>query len=415
MLTVIWMTGLRQALLAAGLTVVTASSVAQSASLSPTEAIWRATSRLGYAPTAASVAAISQQAGGAQAWALAEIDRAYAASQIPPVIPAQLANFGQLASPAEDPKKRARQLLRQQVQQASAWRLASCSNARIENPLLARLTEFWFNHLNVSATKPRVRAHIAAYDLTVIRPRVLGRFDDLLLASARHPAMLFYLDQANSNTKRGLNENYARELMELHTLGVGGGYSQTDVRELARILTGWSLDPAASDGFAFLPQRHDPGQKTFLGKVVAPQGEAEGRAAIAQLAHHPATARRLAHRLAQFFITDQPSAALVARLAKTFTDSNGDLRQTLRAVVMAPEFWQPNHQLFKTPYDYACSSLAVLQPEASKELNLAAIGASLQFLRNAGQTPLAWPTPDGYSTDAATWMVPEALSRRADS
>ncbi len=419
------------------------------APLDQDQAIWRAASRLGYAPTPDRIAAIRKHPGGAQGWALDEVDRAYAASRVAPVIPATLAQFNQpLPVIFEEYKKerearksirkvlpkeagmQARALMpvqdrfaREVSQEAAAWRLATCANPALENPLLSRMTEFWFNHLNVSAGKGAVRPYVGHYVVNAIRPNVFGRFDDLLLASARHPAMLFYLDQVRSvadgkgapdGRKRGLNENYARELMELHTLGVNGGYTQTDVREMARILTGWTVDPQAADGFRFVARLHDAGSKVLLKKTFSNDGESEGRAAIAMLAQHPATAQRIARRLAQFFITDQPGDALVARIAGAFTGSRGDLRVTMRAVVSAPEFWLAGNTLFKTPLDYACSALSVMAQSEGTAAERPDIRASLQFLSSAGQPMHAWQTPDGYKTDAATWMAPEALTRRAD-
>lgn len=308
------------------------------------------------------------------------------------------------------------------ARESAAWRLTACSRPDIENPLLARLTEFWFNHLNVSVDKGSVKPFVGHYVLNAIRPNVLGRFDELLLASGRHPAMLYYLDQAQSvadgtmqgNQRRGLNENYARELMELHTLGVHGGYTQQDVHELARILTGWTVAPQQPEGFRFAPRLHDAQPKTLLGQsfaATAPKnGEAEGVAAIRLLAMQPATARRVALRLAQWFVADQPPPALVDQLARTFQASQGDLRAVMRTLVASPAFWDPANKLFKTPFDYVCSVLtAAGGAQDDREVNQA-LGA----LNGAGQGIHRWPTPDGYKSDAATWLAPEALTRRAD-
>ena len=277
-------------------------------------------SRVGYGPTPWLVQAVSQ-AGSPRDWALQQVDAAYAASQLPPRIAPELADFNaplpdifqgaqaerqarlqrkETADSEAKPNPPARMdfaaddkdpafFSRRMVQQAAAWRLMTCSQPELENPLLARLTEFWFNHLNVYSGKGSVRPFTGHYVVNVARKHALGRFEDLLLASARHPAMLHYLDQfqsvaegsrgANGQT-RGLNENYARELMELHTLGVDGGYTQGDVRELARALTGWTLNPRAEDGFRFAPRMHDGGDKLVLGQRfplgMLSQGEREG-------------------------------------------------------------------------------------------------------------------------------------------
>ncbi len=399
-------------------------------------AAWRAASRLGYAPTPALVQAIASHPRGARGWAADEVERAFAASREAARTPVHLATL-QHSIPAAFAEFRAeRQMLRRvradsemrpaprdlptrrAALEAASWRLLACSNPELENPLAARLTEFWFNHFNVFAGKGPVRPFLGHYVLHAIRPNVLGRFEDLVLATARHPAMLFYLDQAQSVAEgvtgpfggaRGLNENYARELMELHTLGADGGYAQGDVRELARILTGWTVDPAAESGFRFVPRLHDRGEKTLLGRRFGAEGEREGREAIALLAGHPATARRVALRLAQWFVSDAPPAALVDRLAAEFRASGGDLRAVMRTLVAAEEFWDERQQLFKTPYEFVCSVLAATGHSEPERLVQA-----LRFLAGAGQPVHGWQTPDGYKTDAKTWLAPEALTRRAD-
>jgi uncharacterized protein (DUF1800 family) len=401
-------------------------------------AVWRATSRLGYGPSPASAQAAQT---GAKAWALQQIDAAFNASQKAPNIPAELAGFN---APANDlardyhayteERKRQRerpaaaaagsmangsatmavpvqdeQFLREMVRTSAAWRIMACSDAAIEQPLLAKMTEFWFNHFNVSITKGNTRAFTGNYLATAIRTNALGKFEDLLLASARHPAMLLYLDQAQSNV-RGINENYARELMELHTLGVDAGYTQTDVREMARILTGWSVAFAQGQAFRFNERQHDTGDKVLLGKTFKNAGVREGEEAIRMLAHHPATAQRIAKRLATTFITDKPSQAVVDKLAISFLRTQGDIRAVMQTLVELPEFWQAENTLFKTPLDFACSALVarggVREPRDVQQ--------TLGFLSQAGQPLHAWQTPDGYKTDAATWLAPEALTRRAD-
>ncbi len=437
--------------------------------LTEPQAIWRAASRLGYWPSEQQVAAIRAHPGGPRGWALDEVDRAFEASLQPARIPEQLSQvtaplpevFAEVrrerearlradnaaaagttdtgrpqavATPAlQAPTAQPPSFVRTSAQQAAAWRMLSCSDPSVENPLLSRLTEFWFNHLNVFVGRATVRPFTGHYAVHAIRPNVLGRFEDLLLASARHPAMLFYLDQ-NQNVAegtpgargavRGLNENYARELMELHTLGVDGGYTQQDVRELARVLTGWTVDPTAPSGFRFAPRLHDGGEKTVLGRRFggpgSAQGEREGVEAIALLASRPATARRLALRLARFFVADEPPRALVDRLAAVYLAGNGDLRGVMRQLVASPEFWDPANELFKTPYDFACSALgasartAAAGNAAAAPARPPAIGLALGFLAAAGQPVNGWQTPDGYGTDAATWLSPESLTRRAD-
>ncbi|WP_198026777.1 DUF1800 domain-containing protein [Polaromonas glacialis] len=399
-----------------------------------TQTAWRASSRLGYAPTP-SFAMTADAAP--MAWALQQVEAAHAASGQAPAIPPGLARFNApMADLARDvlAERDARKVLRAQAvaadtamvspaaamaggplfsrdmaQSASAWRLMACSDPALEHPLLARMTEFWFNHLNVSVSKGTVRPFVGHYVVNAIRANALGRFEDLLLASARHPAMLFYLDQSQSSN-RGLNENYARELMELHTLGVGGGYTQGDVHELARILTGWTVNLPGGEGFRFAGRRHDTGSKRFMGQTYHSEGLKEGEDAIRFLARQPATARRIAGRLATFFVADQPPAALVERLAATFMATQGDIRAVMRTLVQSPEFWSADNRLFKTPMDFACSALAV----AGGVTDPQGIPQALGFLAQAGQPLHGWQTPDGYKTDAATWLAPEALTRRAD-
>ena len=398
-------------------------------------ATWRAASRLGYAPTPAWPQ--SQAAAPPRAWALQQLDAAYAASKRPPTLPPELAGInapiGDIARSFQAEREARRtaraspkpgmaaaagganadagneRFSRDMAQGAAAWRLMSCSDPALENPLLARMTEFWFNHLNVFVGKGPVRPFVGHYEINVIRANALGRFEDLLLASARHPAMLFYLDQAQSNS-RGLNENYARELMELHTLGVNSGYTQKDVRELARILTGWTVNLKDGEGFRFAERLHDKEGKVLLGRTFGNESVAEGEEAIRFLARRPETARRIATRLATFFVADTPPPALVQRLSAVFTNTQGDLRAVMRSLIESPEFWAGGNQLFKTPLDFACSALAV----AGGVRDRRDIGQTLGFLAQAGQPMHGWQTPDGYKTDANTWLAPEALTRRAD-
>lgn len=409
------------------------AAVAQSDAAS----VWRATSRLGYGPTAATALAAQPDA---KAWALQQIDLARAAGLQAPLVPLAIARFNQPLSDTvrgyqaeREARKTARQLAantqpvgadvpanaaiaveainfsRDMQQTAAAWRLTSCSDPSVENPLLARMTEFWFNHLNVFTGKGTVRPFVGHYAVNVIRANALGRFEDLLLASAHHPAMLFYLDQTQSNV-RGLNENYARELMELHTLGVDAGYSQNDVHELARILTGWRVDLQSGEGFVFVPRLHDNGDKVLLGRTFKADGMREGEDAIRLLARQPATARRIARRLATTFVSDTPPQALVDQLADTFLKTRGDISAVMKTLVSSPDFWRADNTLFKTPMDFACSALtAAGGPKDRRDIAL-----TLGFLAQAGQPVYGWQTPDGYKTDAATWLAPEALTRRAD-
>jgi uncharacterized protein (DUF1800 family) len=421
---------------------------------------WRALSRLGYGPNAMLVQSI-QSAASPKAWALQQLASATEASQRPPVLTADLAAINAPLPDIFDADRKEREARknikagvnaqaepdglrkmefsaevdplhfnRTMVQKAAAWRLTANSQPDIEPVLLARMTEFWFNHLNIFAGKGSVRPFIGHYVINVARAHAFGKFEDLLMASARHPGMLHYLDQFQSvapgtgndgGQRRGLNENYARELMELHTLGVNGGYSQTDVRELARILTGWTIGPNEDSGFRFALRAHDTGNKQLLGRKYPDGffggGEREGKQAIQMLARHPQTAQRISLRLAHFFVSDNPPAALVARLAATFLETQGDLRAVMNVLIESDAFWAPENRLFKTPMDFACSALVAVHDgqggqgvPPDRRLLLQAMG----FLSNAGQPLHGWQTPDGYATDMATWLAPEALTRRAD-
>lgn len=418
-----------------------AHSVTESTALASAPA-WRALSRLGYGPSPTSMRSLAA-APSVSAWARQQLEAAYQASQQPPALSNDVAGINQPLPAIFEGVKREREARakiksdpalmahdsdeinfnRTLVRQAATWRLRSCSDAEQDHPLLARMTEFWFNHLNVFAGKGAVRPFVGHYVINVARTHALGKFEDLLLASARHPAMLYYLDQVQSvadgtmgpkGNARGLNENYARELMELHTLGVNGGYTQTDVREMARVLTGWTVDPQSASGFRFAARQHDRGEKTVMGRTfptgILRSGEAEGEDAIRLLARHPQTAHRISLRLAQFFVADQAPAALVETLTQRFLNSQGDMRQVMRELLASPDFWRTENRLFKTPLDYACSALAATQGGTdARKLRLSA-----QFLAQAGQPVNGWQTPDGYPVDAPTWLAPEALTRRAD-
>jgi len=285
------------------------------------------------------------------------------------------------------------------------------------------MTEFWFNHFNVFEGKEWDRYWTGNFERTAIRPNALGSFRDLLGAVAHHPAMLYYLDNwlssgadapAARGRFKGLNENYARELLELHTLGVNGGYTQDDVIALARILTGWTIDvpgmkagrPGA--GFMFAEKRHDYGNKVLLGRSVQASGETEGERALDMLAAHPSTARFVSTKLAQYFIADAPDPGLVDRLAQRFTATRGNIRAVLQTLFESPEFWaRENYQAkFKTPYQYVVSALRAADVPV---LNTRPIEGALAQL---GMPLYGWPTPDGYKTTPAAWLNPDAMLRR---
>ncbi|WP_374437726.1 DUF1800 domain-containing protein [Inhella sp.] len=315
---------------------------------------------------------------------------------------------------AEDEAPR-RELIRQALHEAAEARLLRALES--PNQLEERLVDFWFNHFNVFFDKGLCRMLVADYEARAIRPHVFGRFRDLLGAVATHPAMLFYLDNAQSTRagfqgaggSRGLNENYARELMELHTLGVGAGYGQQDVTELARVLTGWTFRPRDLQ-FMFDPRRHDEDPKTWLGQSVPGRGRAQGEWVLDQLARHPATAQRIAFKLGQHFLADEPPAAAVAAARAAFLASDGDLRATVAALLRHPEARQPALQgaQFKTPQRFVISLLRACA------ITPADWTPTLQALRALGQPLFGCVTPDGYKTVRSAWLDPEALARRAE-
>jgi uncharacterized protein (DUF1800 family) len=271
------------------------------------------------------------------------------------------------------------------------------------------MVEFWFNHFNVFAGKGLDRVLVGAYERDAIRPHVLGRFRDLLGATARHPAMLFYLDNWLS-AGGALNENYARELMELHTLGVDGGYTQRDVTELARVFTGWTIAARGADdsGFAFVARRHDDGAKQWLGRPVVARGRAEGEWALDVLAAHPATAHHIAYELAQYFVADAPPPALVERLAQRYVASDGDIRAVLATLFASREFRDPAARgaKYKTPWRFVVSALRASAVPATDARPL------LATLRRLGMPLHGCATPDGYKDTESAWLNPDALSRR---
>lgn len=283
------------------------------------------------------------------------------------------------------------------------------------------MVDFWFNHFNVFIGKGIDRVLVGHYEQHAIRPHVFGRFRDLLHATARHPAMLFYLDNAQSvapgfqppggNGPRGLNENYARELMELHTLGADAGYTQRDVTELARMFTGWTFDRRGPghDPFRFVARRHDDGVKQWLGHRVEPAGVGEGRWALDVLAAHPATARRIAFKLAQAFVADDPPAALVERLTSAYHASRGEIRALLRVLLTSAELLDepPGRGKLKTPYQYvlSCARAAGISLPA----NVQPLAGTMTQL---GMPLYGCQTPDGYRNTEDAWLAPEAMNRR---
>ncbi len=263
--------------------------------------------------------------------------------------------------------------------------------------LYERTVEFWTDHFSISVDKGDCCYFKTVDDRDVIRRHAFGRFSDLLSASAHSPAMLVYLDN-QANRSGAPNENYARELMELHTLGIDGGYSQGDVEELARCLTGWTVKDHFWRGqFRFDSRLHDAGIKRLLGRTLEPRGEEEGEIVLGLLAKHPSTARHLARKLARRFLRDDPPADLVERTARAFESSRGDLRLTLRMLLLDGQ--GARRPKIKRPLDFVLSSLRQLQARVQDARSL------LDPLARMGHLPFAWPTPDGFPDTAEPWMT----------
>ncbi|MBX5459487.1 MAG: DUF1800 domain-containing protein [Steroidobacteraceae bacterium] len=300
-----------------------------------------------------------------------------------------------------------------------------------ERPFVERLTHFWTNHFAVSIDKLAVLGLAGAFEREAIRPHVLGRFRDLLLAAEQHPAMLLYLDnhvsvgpgsraarllsRRRSGRQAGINENLAREILELHTLGVNGGYTQKDVTSFAKVLTGWSIGgnvgPARGGEpgkFTFREQIHEPGAQTVLGKTYSQDGVEQGIAVLEALAASPATARFIATKLARHFIADEPPAAAVARIEQAFMRSGGDLPSVYRALIDAPEAWQTPFAKYKTPSDYVISTfrgLALPVEQGQRAL------ASFEVL---GQRTYSPGSPAGWPDRSADWDGASALLKRIE-
>jgi len=295
------------------------------------------------------------------------------------------------------------------------------------------LTEFWFNHFNVSIDKGLDHLWVGSYEEAAIRPHVLGKFRELLGSTAHHAAMLFYLDNwQNTAPNRltfkpkgpgkkfsGLNENYARELMELHTLGVDGGYTQKDVIELARVLTGHGVISRKSIreypggmqskyGYYFDQERHDYSDKILLGHIIKGKGVEELEEALDELAKHPSTAKFVTRKMAQYFINDEPSPALVDKLAKTFTKTDGDIKEVVKAILKSDEFWDAKNYnaKFKSPYRYMISSLRASNATINNTKPL------LGFLRLQGMPLYQCQTPDGYKYTQKAWLSSTGLLQR---
>ncbi|GAB3430570.1 DUF1800 domain-containing protein [Massilia solisilvae] len=418
--------------------VLLACSPLHAAALTPDQQALHVLNRLGYGPRPGDVERVTQM--GVQRYIDAQLHPE--SIPLPQDLTARLAanetanrsagdalgEYNELRKEVRDEEEGAKQRRRAALAKATRETAEARLLSAIDSPrqLEEVMVDFWFNHFNVFVGKGIDRALIASYERDAIRPYALGSFRDLLGATAKHPAMLFYLDnvvstsnefgaeQAKKGAKgpRGLNENYARELMELHTLGVDGGYTQKDVTELARMLTGWTFQPQRlvrfNETFRFDSKRHDQGVKTWLGRTVEPGGQREGEMALDVLAVHPATARHVSYQLAQYFVSDAPPSALVERMAKTWIETRGDIRSVLRTLFASDEFMAPQAvgAKFKTPYQFVVSAVR------ASGVPVKNVQPLLGTMSQLGMPLYGCQTPDGYKNTQDAWLNPDALTRR---
>ncbi|MGH6871292.1 MAG: DUF1800 domain-containing protein [Rhizomicrobium sp.] len=324
------------------------------------------------------------------------------------------------AGNAPDPVKLFFQVRGAEFQRELAARLAV--GFTTQKPFAERLVWFWSNHFTVSATNPAAITFVNAFEREAIRPNIAGKFEDMLLAATRHPAMQLYLDNAQNIgpeslagkfTGKGLNENLGRELMELHTLGVDGGYTQADVIALAKLLTGWSLDKdGGATGFRYYPARHEPGDILLRGKTYS-GGEEAGIQALRDLAHDPATARHIARKFAVHFIADDPPAESVARLAQSFTRTGGDLRALAEAAVNDPAAWTPAPGKMRSPMEYTTAAMRLVAwpHDGDKDKQVKSVMAASRLM---GELPMLAPSPKGWPDTSDAWSGPDALLNRIE-
>lgn len=350
----------------------------------------------------------------------------------------------------KDDQKELRQRARIVIREAVEARIIRA----IEGPrqLQEVLTAFWFNHFNIFAGKGLCDVWTGSFEEEAIRPHTMGRFRDLLGATARHPAMLFYLDNWQNTAPgapgskgkfEGINENYARELMELHTLGVNGGYTQNDVIALAHILTGWGLPPQggrrrpdemgdtmrfggpfamrrrmnrfdarpsyiSGTAFYFDSERHDFSRKVLLGHTIEGGGEREVEQALDLLARHPSTAKHISYQLAQYFVADEPPPNLVARMTSRYAQTDGNIREVLATMFASEEFWDPRYfrAKYKTPYEYVISAV---RAAGTPVTNFRPLAGTMQLL---GMATYGCLTPNGYSNTQDAWLNPDSMMAR---
>jgi uncharacterized protein (DUF1800 family) len=318
------------------------------------------------------------------------------------------------SDPAEQRERR--RSARRTARELAGARIVRAVHARAQ--LAEVMTDFWSNHFSVFGAKKSVGALLPHFEREVVARHALGRFEDLLLAVARSPAMLVYLDNWLSTVPRsrgsgrrrhrrgGINENYARELLELHTLGVDGGYGQSDVLAVARVMTGWSLRSRGDPRFAFHTRLHDSGSKIVLGQRVEGRGIEEGEGLLRRLARHPSTAGHIARKLVIRFVADTPPLALVERVQARFLETGGDLSEVLRSVLLSPEMAEPTHRKLKPPLRFVASALRASGGETDGSPRLC------QSLATLGELPFFARTPAGFPERAEDWLDPAAALER---
>ena len=388
--------------------------------------------RFGFGPRAGSIEEIAADPRGA---VIAELDRPGAGQITNPDLPSSGAanravfeynaernanqkrtrrDAAQATMEAAPAKPEAVPLPRQLFRNEARARIDAALNAEIG--LVERLVWFWSNHFCVNQEKTVM---VGAYEREAIRPHVLGRFVDMLLAAEGHPAMLLYLDNAQSigpnsiagiNRDKGLNENLAREILELHTLGVRTTYTQDDVTNFAKVLTGWTIrqtvsDPDHGGEFVYIKRAHEPGPQTVIGKDYDDTGTGQGRAVLADLARHPATAKHIATKLARHFVADDPPPPLVHRLTQRFLDTDGDLKEATKVLVAAPEAWAPEQAKIKRPGEWIVTALRATGQTGE-------IGRIIQAGNLLGEPLWRPPAPKGFSDENAAWL--DGLAQRLD-
>ncbi|MCH2169848.1 DUF1800 domain-containing protein [Myxococcota bacterium] len=330
----------------------------------------------------------------------------------------ELPRFAPGSSRLKDPseQRERRRSARRIAEELAGTRIVRAVHARAQ--LAEVMTDFWCNHFNIYAVNKSVGALLPHYEREVIARHAMGRFEDLLLAVARSPAMLFYLDnwvstapvspgrRRRPRSRGGINENYARELLELHTLGVDGGYGQSDVLAVARVMTGWSLKSRDDPQFAFHAKLHDWGPKNVLGERVEGRGIEEGEGLLRRLARHPSTAEHLARKLAVRFVADAPPPVLVERAKTRFLETGGELSEVLRTVLLSPELSEPSHRKLKTPLRFVASALRTTDGETDGGPRLC------QSIAAMGGLPFFARTPAGHPECAEDWLDPAAALER---